>query len=276
MINYIRKVLFLSAFLLVRNSSAAVHEFETTHMKSTGGAGVAAIQAEESAFYNPAALAFATNSTAYIQKDTSILGKAIGYVLCDGNPNLSGSISYIKQEEDDYKRSRLGISFSSLVSANSSAGISLRKSTDDIISKHITNNYYQTVLGVTHVINEQLSLGIVAYDPLKSLANETKALVGIQYGLAQYIVANFDFGGNYTKDNLQGNLIYKGSLQITVLNDLFLKFGAFADKEKSEKGTGMGLSWSQPRLAFAFANKNFTTASDRIIKETSLSASIRF
>jgi hypothetical protein len=276
MIDYIQKVFFLSAILLMGNAYAAVHEFETTHIKSMGGTGVAGVMAEESAFYNPAPLAFFTNSTVYAQQDKSSLGKATGFVICDGNPELSGSVSYVKQEEQDFRRSRWGVSLSTPTSKTSAAGISIRKTTDDILSLHSSTNYYQVVGGVVHVINDQFSLGVVAYDPLKSRAHETKALIGMQYLLADYVAATVDFGGNYTSDNFSKNLIYKGALQITVLNDVFLRVGTFTDKEKSEKGTGMGLAWVQPRLSFAFGVKNFTTNTNTKIKETSMSASIRF
>lgn len=276
MIDYIQKFIFLSAFLLSGNGHAAVHEFETTHMKSMGGAGTAGILAEESAFNNPAPLAFFTTSTVYAQKDKSVLGSATGFVLGDGNPGLSGSISYVKQEEEDFKRSRWGLSLSVPTSKNSAAGLSIRKSTDDVLSTNTRTNYYQTVLGVVHLINEQFSVGVVAYDPFKSKAHETKGMIGMQYVLMEYIIAIVDFGGNYTKDTFSKELIYKAALQVTVLNDVFLRIGTFTDKEKSEKGTGMGLAWVQPRLSFAFAQKNFTTSTDRKIKETSFSLSLRF
>jgi hypothetical protein len=276
MINYIQKFIFLSAFLLSVKANAAVHEFETTHMKSMGGAAAAGILAEESAFYNPAPLAFFGTSTVYAQKDNSILGKDMGFVICDGNSAISGSISYVKQEEQDFNRSRWGVSMSTPMQKGSSVGMSIRKTKDDILSAHTSNEYYQTVFGVTHIMNEQFSLGVVAYDPFKSAAHETKALLGLQYLLMDYIVASVDFGGNYTKDSFSKALIYKGALQVTVLNDLFLRVGTFTDKEKSEKGTGMGLAWVQPRLSFAFAIKNFTTVTDQRIKETSMSASIGF
>lgn len=276
MIDYIQKFIFLSASMLIVNAHAGVHEFETTHMKSMGGAAAAGILAEESAFYNPAPLAFFTTSTVYAQKDKSILGSATGFVLGDGNPELSGSISYVKQEEEDFKRARWGASLSALTSKNSAAGISVRKSTDDIISSQTRTNYYQTVLGVVHLVNDQFSVGIVAYDPFKSKAHETRGMIGIQYVLMEYIIAAIDFGGNYTKDTFSKQLIYKGALQVTVLNDVFLRVGTFTDKEKSEKGTGMGLAWIQPRLSFSFAQKNFTTSTEKKIKETSLSISLRF
>lgn len=276
MIKYIRKFFFLPLLLITINVRAAVHEYETTHMKSMGGASVAGILAEEAAFNNPAPLALFTTSSVYFQKDKSALGKATGFVMCDGNPQLSGSISYVNQTENDFKRKRWGLSMSAPTSNTSSAGISIRKTSDDILSKNTTVNYYQTVLGVTHVISEQFSIGVVAYDPFKSIAHETRGMIGMQYLLLNYFTAAFDFGGNYTSENVSQNLIYKAAVQVTVLNDFYLRFGTFTDKEKNEKGTGMGLAWIQPRLSFVFAQKIFTTALALKIKETSLALSLRF
>jgi hypothetical protein len=203
--------------------------------------------------------------------------------MADANPSLAGSISYVTQEEDIYKRTRWGLSFSGPMSANSTFGISVRKSSDENTSTAITNKYYQTVLGVTHVIDEKLSLGIVAYDPFKSKGEETKALVGFQYVLQSYITLAFDIGGNYYSDDISKALITKGSVQVKVLDDFYLRFGGFKDNARKESGNGLGLAWQQPKLSFEFALKNTTRNQDSILnqsnsnfKETSLAASLRF
>ena len=41
-----------------------------------------------------------------------------------------------------------------------------------------------------------------------------------------------------------------------ILDDFYMRFGAFNDKAREEKGNGYGLGWVQPRLAFEFALKN--------------------
>ena len=136
---------------------------------------------------------------------------------------------------------------------------------------------------MTHSIDEKLSLGIVAYDPFKSKGKETKALLGFQYVLMTYITGAFDFGGDYYSDNISTTLIYKGALQIKVLDDFFLRFGGFDDKMRAEKGNGYGLAWVQPRMSFEFALKNTKrnanislNQSETSFKETSFSGSIRF
>ncbi|MDO9182652.1 MAG: hypothetical protein Q7U04_09600 [Bacteriovorax sp.] len=284
--------MILSVFLLSTNAFSKIHEFETTHLKSTGGTGVAGIFNEESAFLNPASLAFFNTSSAYAQKDSGKLindgvfqprPKALGFVLSDANPSLSGSLSYVNQEEDIYKRKRWGLTFSSPLAEKSAFGISVRQSIDENSLTKTSIKYYQTVLGVTHAIDEKLSVGIVAYDPFKSKGSETKAMVGFQYVLMSYITGSFDFGGDYYSDSISKTLLYKGSIQIKVLDDFFLRFGGFNDKSRSEKGSGYGLAWNQPRLSFEFALKNTNreknlaiNQSESSFKETSFSGSLKF
>lgn len=250
------------------------------------------ILTEESAFLNPAPLAFFSTSTFYFQKDSGNLKinnvdqpkpKSLGFVMADGNPSLSGSLSYVNQEEEGVERKRWGLTMSGPISDKSAMGVSVRQTKDETLATRTIQKYYQTVIGVTHAIDEKLSMGIVAYDPFKSRGHETKALLGFQYVLLTYITGSFDFGGDYTADEVSKYLLYRGALQVKVLDDFYLRFGAFNDKARAEKGNGFGLSWIQPRLSFEFAMKN--TSRDRNIalnqsemkfKETSFSISMRF
>lgn len=257
-----------------------------------GGTGVGSVLAEEAAFLNPASLAFFNTATVYAQKDSAKLTensldrpkpKALGFVLADGNPSLSGSLSYVTQEEDIYKRKRWGLSFSGPASENSAFGVSYRSTTDENTQLGTIKRYYQSVFGVTHSIDEKITLGIVAYDPFKSQGHETKALIGMQYAMMTYISAAFDFGGDYNSDEISKTLLYRGALQVKVLNDFFLRFGGFNDKARSEKGNGFGLAWIQPRLSLEGAFKNTKRSgndslgiSEKNLKETSLAVSMRF
>jgi hypothetical protein len=271
--------------LLSTSAHSKIHEFETTQLKSMGGTGVGGLFNEEAAFLNPASLAFFNTSSIYAQKDlgrlttngaSGLRPKALGFVMTDANPALSGSLSYTTQEEDIYKRKRWGLTLSSPMAEKSAFGISVRRSTDEDSVLRTTKKYYQAVLGITHSIDEKFSLGIVAYDPFKSQGQETKALIGGQYVLMSYITGAFDFGGNYYSDDISKTLIYKGSLQVKLLDDFYLRFGGFNDKSRAEKGSGYGLAWTQPRLAFEFALKNTKGPNEKSFKETSFSASIKF
>ena len=291
--NHIKKTLLGVLVLSISFSShSKIHEFETTQLKSSGGTGVGGIFNEESAFLNPAPLAFSTSSSFYVQKDSDKLSdnsvnkpnpKALGFVMSDGNPSLSGSLSFVNQHEDTITRKRWGVTLSGPIAEKSSMGISVRHSEDNNTLINTTEKYYQSVFGVSHQIDNKLSLGIVAYDPFKSKGNETKALVGLQYNIMEYIATSLDFGGDYTSNDISKKLITKGAVQVKVLDDFFLRFGGFSDKSRSEKGSGFGLAWLQPRLAFEFAIKTTKRDADTSIaqtatnfKETSFAASIRF
>lgn len=272
---------------------AKIHEFETTHLKSMAGTGVAGVFMEESAFLNPASLAFFQKGDVYFQRDMlqfkdtngNIVQKpkSTGVVLADGNASLSGSLSYVSQEEGSQKRSRWGLTAAAPLNASSSFGTSIRKTKDEDSATNKKVDYYQTVIGVTHMISQSTTLGIVAYDPFNSAGDETKALIGFQQMFADYASIAGDFGGNYNSDEIADTLIYRGGIQLKVLDDFFIRFGAFNDKGRQEKGNGYGISWIQPRLAFEFAMKNTKQAANTAIlrpesklREVSFGASLRF
>jgi len=290
--NYICKTFLLSTIVFSFSSHASLHEYETTHLKSMGGAGVGSILVEESAFLNPAPLAFFQNASVYVQKDDSSFTEGAGvgstpkstaFVLADGNPNLAGSVSFSKQEEANMERQRWGLSLSSLAGERSAFGVSVRSSNDKNKLTDVTSKYYQTVIGITHAVDEKSSMGITVVDPFKSIAHETKILIGVQLLALNYITLNADFGGDYNAIDVSKAVIYKGSMQVKVLDDFYVRFGGFNDKIKKESGNGYGLAWVQPRLSFEFAYKNTKSSADALLgtsefrtKETSLSASIRF
>lgn len=272
---------------------AKIHEFETTHLKSMAGTGVAGVFMEEAAFLNPASLAFFNLGNVYFQRDMlqikdskgNVLQKpkATGIVFADGNPSLSGSLSYVNQEEGTIKRSRWGLSTSAPLSKESSFGASVRKTKDKNSLNNSEVDYYQTTFGITHALTPETSLGIVAYDVFNSKADETKAILGFQHLFVDYVTVSFDLGGNYKADEISDTLLYRGGVQVRVLNDFFLRFGAFKDKSRQEKGNGYGLAWVQPRLTFEFAFKNSKqdanlaiNRDESKIRDLSFSASIRF
>jgi hypothetical protein len=285
--NGVKILLFL--ILTASNPTyARIHNFETTHLKSQAGTGVAAVLLEESAFLNPASSSFYTNSSVYAQKDTSEESdsqntsypkrKSLGFVLAQGDQSLSGTLSYINQEDDIYKRKQWGMTFAAPLSTISSFGYSIRKINDLNTSTNLSKDYYKSVFGVSHVLSESTSLGIVVDDPFKSYAHDTRVYIGAQQNLLSYISGNIDIGANYTADDMAKNLLIRGSVQIRILDDFYLRAGGFNDKEYKEKGDGYGLSWIQPRLALEFAIKNTTsTISSKEVKnkETSFSLSYR-
>jgi len=296
-INYIRnqiKKSFFIAFICSFNfANAKIHEFETTHLKSLAGTGVAGIFMEEAAFLNPASLSYFNNGVIFFQRDSltlknnqgAITGepKSTAIVFADGNPSVSGSLSYLTQEEGQHKRKRWGLSLSGPVNSQSSLGISTRKTKDENKTSGSILEYYQTVIGVTHAVDSQTSFGFVLYDAFRSKAKDTRAMIGAQHLLASVFTVNADLSADYRAEEISESLMYRGGMQFKVLDDFFIRFGAFNDKSRKEKGNGFGIGWVQPRLSFEFAIKNTSQKADALlgttdskIKETSLSGSIRF
>jgi len=176
--------------------------------------------------------------------------------LNDGNASLSGSVSYLDQTEGQFERKRWGASLSSAVGAKSSFGVSVRKTTDEDTTTKQKDKYYQTVFGILHAITPQTTLGIVAYDAFRSKGDATRAYLGLQHVFADYITLGFDAGTDWKADDLGKAAIYRGSIQVRLLNDFHLRFGVFDDKLLEEKGNGFGLSWVQPKLILEFAMMN--------------------
>lgn len=281
------RIFLLSLLLFSEKAQTKMHEFETSRLKSSGGAGVGSILLEESAFLNPSSSSFFNTSSLYYQRDSQKTSDNInttfpkdinnGFVLADGNPELSGTLSYIIQKENDLKRKRWGASLSAPMSDRSTFGVSVRKSSDIVLQK--TLSYYQTVFGVTHTLNESSTLGLVLYDPFKSKGDYTRALVGIQSAIVNYVSANVDVGADYTAKNISSTYKLAAALQIKVWDDFFIRVGGTNDKALQEKGEGFGIAWIQPKLAFEFAVKNTRSTQEtehyKTMRDISFSVSLR-
>ncbi len=286
------------------NSKAAANkipDFETTRLKSTGGAGVASILMDEATILNPAPLTFFQNGSFYFQKSNSQINRTpndlnqnapitqkndqLSFIASDAKGNLNGSISYIKQEHRYSERKRFSASLAYPTGKKSSFGIAYRHtkealSTDNINFKNST--YKQTTFGVIHALNSSFTIGMVVIDPFKKRPEETRSLIGIQYVYQDFISLMLDGGADYS-DKLDKTALWKAAVQIKLLQDFYLRTGAFEDQGKREKGTGIGLGWIQPRLVINFALKNTDVLENKEnfqnpeeIKETSFSLSYRF
>lgn len=288
MSNYNRFSFLVVPLLIANLAFAKIHNFETTHLKSTAGAGVGSILLEESALLNPGSIVFYNSGSLYFQKDklkTTDSNKTnypdqtgYGFIMAQGQPGVSGALSYVTHKEDETIRKRFGLTMSGQIAAQSAMGITLYKTSDIDTNSNRTSNYYQTTFGITHAVSENTSLGIVLNDAFKSNADESILTIGIQQGLLDYIHGIVDFGGNIRSDNFSKNLILKGAIQVKLLDDFYLRFGGFNDKSREEKGEAIGLGWVQPKLAFEFAIKNTRSSIlnvDKTKKETSFSISLR-
>lgn len=279
-----------------------IHDFETSRLKSTAGAGVGSILMDEATILNPAPLAFYKVGSVYLQKsgldissnDSSNLrprgdSDQLGVIISDTKAGLSGSVSFFKLQEGFNKRKRASFSLASPVGKKSAFGLTFRHTKDTLSLNgldEIEQKYNQVNFGIIHSVSERFSLGFVAIDPFKAKRENTRGLIGGQYVFSNFITLMGDIGADYNQ-NLSDTAIFRGALQARLWNDFFLRFGVFDDKARSEKGNGIGLGWVQPKLVIELALKNTDVKEVAIgdankdqeeenIKETSLSLSYRF
>ncbi|MBK23865.1 MAG: hypothetical protein CME70_07660 [Halobacteriovorax sp.] len=265
---------------------AKIQEFETTRMKSTAGTGVGSILMDEATILNPAPIAFFNVGSVYLSKGSAENRESntvvqdsdhLGIIVSDAKGNTAGSFSYQSQSFGNQKRKRLAAALSSPIRKKSAMGVSLRRTTDEVIGGD-KNEYLQTVVGITHAVSQEFTIGFVAFDPLKKRADDSLGIFGGQYVYQDFISIMADAGANYYKE-LGESFLYRGALQFKLMDDFYARAGYFRDMGKEEKGTGAGLGWVQPRLVIEAAIKNTENVSNKNIakvSETSFSLSYRF
>jgi len=286
----------LLALILTIGANAKVLNYETTRLKSTGGAGVASFLMNEATISNPAPLAFFKSGALYVEKfstDHKVTTNGgqgqfdtdnYAFIASDSSKNLKGSISYIKSKNGEQAQKQMNFALASVIGAKSSGGISYRKIEKEYMFKGrlIKEEYKQFVPGVFHVVNRNFTLGLVAIDPLRKNPKESKVIVGTQYQLYRYITLILDAGADY-KEELSKTSVVRGAAQFRIFSNFYLRFGAFEDKALKERGSGFGIGWDQPKLVVNFAVKNvriqedeFLTQEKEEIKETSFSLAYKF
>ena len=262
-----------------------IPDFETTRLKSTGGAGVASLLMDEATLLNPAPLAFFQNGSLYFQKSHANLESPPGnnqtfFIASDAKGKLNGSISYMQQNHSFHKRKRFSLALAYPTGKQSALGISYRH-TREVLHDSSTravqkSTYRQIVLGVEHALSTAFTLGAVLIDPFQERPSETKALIGGQYVYQDFIALILDIGANYHR-NLTETALWRAAIQIKLFSDLYLRTGVFNDRGLQEKGTGIGLGWVGPKLVvnLALKNTNLITFSEKM-RETSFALSYKF
>ena len=257
--------LFLSLIFSLCNieTQARVHDYETTRLKSTAGAGVGSLLANESALLNPASMAFFSSSSFYFQKEQfeyseqsekkqaaspiySALSESRGIIFTDSRSPLRGALAHQKQQEGPFQRRRLSMALASVMNRDSALGLLFRKTTD-IGPSLAKDKYYQLVIGSTRIIDEKFTVGAIIIDPLKVKPQDVRAIVGGQYVFKNILTFMFDIGGNYAQDLAESRL-FRGAFQLGFLKDFFLRAGVFEDRSLDEKGNGFGVAWLGPKL----------------------------
>lgn len=292
--------LFAASLLFVSVARAELRELQTTRLLSTAGTGVGSILMDEATILNPAPLAFFTVTSFYVQKNkgnfenekapgetTSTTEKLDNwsFIASDANGNMGASFSYEAQKSGPDKRKRMSLSVGTPADKTSALGFTVRRTVDQVRQADLQmkeSTKYQFVVGVSHAISPSFTLGLVAIDPTKRVAGETRVLAGLQYVYEEFIALMFDGGTDYTQ-SFSSSAQYRGAIQFKVFSDFYLRVGAFEDKAKHERGNGGGVGWVSPKLVFeaaigrkrllAYEHKREKTQD---AKETSFSLSYRF
>jgi hypothetical protein len=295
-----KKVFILAVLTLVgQNSWAQIREFKTTRLLSTAGAGVASILSTEAALLNPAASAFFdAESVAYHGYRTTLQKKSLsrntdpfpqsnrsqGIFLSDNSNPVKGGVAYISQDENNFERNRMVLHGAAPMGSSTSMGVSYSylKDSRPRTYKHRHLTHHQASLGITHLLDEKTVLGVVVQDPTRTTPGEEKAIVGFQYTLTDRFIVMGDFGAQYTK-NISDKYLWRGSIQMNVFSDFFIRFGRFFDNTQKLKGTGWGISWMGPKLGVEFSqlysqqfDSGFYVYKDERLVDTALSAVIKF
>jgi hypothetical protein len=264
--------------------------FQTTRLRGTGGTGVGSILLDEATVLNPAPMAFYNLTAVYVQRtgtDTttnindvtgSVKSENYAAIVSDTKSMVKGSVSYVTEKIENNKNTLISGSTAFPIKKKSAIGLTYRNltttTTSGGIKKDVKSSQY--VIGASHNISPNLSVGAVFIDPLAKNKNDTQAVLGGQMIYGDFIALMLDVGANYNFP-LDETLLYRGAVQIMFFTDVYLRAGYFNDKGLEEKGTGVGLGWVQPKLALEAALKNskgFSAA--KTVKETSFSLSYRF
>ena len=296
------KMTILAFMLLMGQKSwAQIREFQTTRLNSTAGAGVASVLSTEAALLNPASSAFFSGSNLSYQSYSTSLrhesdsrtvsaddfpsrNKSQGFFVSDHDGPLKGGVAYISQQENNFERKQIVAHGASALGERTALGLAYRNLTDTlpqgVSDRHKVS--HQVTLGMTQILDDSTTLGLVLIDPTRTYRGEERLLTGFQFTFASRFNLIADIGAQYTK-NMMDKHLWRVALQVQLFDDFFFRAGQFYDNIRANKGSGWGVSWIGPKLGVEFAQK-FTDqfGEDGYIYEgeslvdTSLSAIIKF
>ena len=298
-------MIFVSIFLFVLSNiaSARVHDYMSTRLKSTAGTGVGSLLLNESNLLNPAPLAFFGFSTINFQKGRLETNQAqdrgftqenykshsgtTSLTIADANDQFKGAVGYYDKKEGIEERQRYAFSYGIPVAKMTSIGFTVRHSREKnnfYGDRLVTDNYTQTILGTTHAINEQFTVGFVAIDPLRTKKEDTIGIVGFQYLVKNILALMLDFGVDPLAEETSESLLYRGAMQLNLFSDFYARGGISTNKKLGEKGTGFGIAWVGPKLALDLALMSTKPINDPTsylkpqekVKESSLALTYKF
>lgn len=297
------KILFLNLCICSTfNLSARVHDFETARLKSTGGAGLGSLLANESVFLNPAPLSFFNVATFTGQYDKHKLSprhsnRAIhpnnfdgqstnkGFFLVESSSKYKGAVAYLDQVEGKDNLTQWASAFAIPMNDTTGFGANYQFSKETNMGQNSNNsfNYHKVNLGLLRMLDPSFGVGLVWNDIGKSKAKKTGVGVGFQYVAKDIITLMTDLTSDYRED-ISKNMAHKVGAQFKLIGDLYIRGGLFSDKRLKEKGTGYGIGWVGPKLVMELGLKNtkpLTDPSSTLLsaenyKETSFSLSYIF
>ncbi|HLE09690.1 MAG: hypothetical protein A2504_02220 [Bdellovibrionales bacterium RIFOXYD12_FULL_39_22] len=303
---YSKKIYLLFFVLTIisttTNLSFAVTYYndETTRLKSTAGAGVGSILMDEATILNPAPIAFFNVTSLYYQASSASFAnrdetrftsnppdpEQSAFIISDASSALKGSASYQKNIFDFSQRERYALSVAANFSPQSAFGVAYKvtkeRNREDSADNITKQTYKQFTFGITHVVSDALSLGLLLVDPFKERPGDRFAAVGVQYLYAGFISLMLDGGADYSQ-NFKNSAFAAAAIQFKIFSDFFLRFGMFNNRRDSSSGNGVGVGWVQPRLVLELSMKNSTfTESTKVdsekmdLQETAFSISMRF
>ena len=262
--------LLASLGLVDSNCFARVHDYQTVRMKSTGGAGVGSLLLNETAIFNPAPIAFFKESSIYLDKsdfrprtdtdssigrNTSNDNDTYGVIVADGSRDFAGALSYQQQEEFPFSRKRFSAGFGHKVKDSSSVGFGYRYTHDYSSADPEGTNKHQLIAGASHVLSDNLTMGVLYDDPTAMVKEDSRGYFGLQWFIQSYFAIVGDLGGDFRR-GLSETLVYRGAFQFSVLDDFYIRAGIFDDYALGEKGNGIGASWVGPKLEIDLALKS--------------------
>ncbi len=243
---------------------------------SMGGTGRAGVEANESLFLNPAALAFLDRFYVGAGYQSGFLLKNIhretyGAILTDNTPGLifSGSLAYrrhrIRQEkthvflEDEFKLG-LAYGFSKRLSLGLAATWLKAKNKEDM--KKIEQNNGD--MGLLFAIIPNWSLSLVGENLLStdsdipvSLRRESLVSLGTQYVYELFLTLRYEALHPLKPENNQ-LFSHRLGLGFKLQSYFHLNLGCSLDEHSNQTWMTAGLAWRGPRLklAYAFQNEN--------------------
>lgn len=254
-----------------QSSWAQIRDYQTARLLSTSGAGVASILATEASILNPASAAFFNENMASLQisnvslddkseerrKKFSGNDRSHGYFVSDHKGPVKGGLSYINQNENGFKRERISMHAASLIGKQSALGFNYQY-VQDFNPSHIQpRRDFSHILnmGLTHVLTNDLIVGVVAKDLTRALAaHEQKLIAGLQYALSDKINLIFDYGFLYNR-SYNKKFSWTAATQLALFKDFYVRGGLFEDQITHFKGYSWGASWVGPRLGVEFAQR---------------------